>query len=58
MVAYCNFVVTSKFTDYRLAKFHYCVESGAVIAHVVRCSGIDDQCSWSGGCSECGCIAG
>jgi hypothetical protein len=29
-----------------------------VIAHVVRCSGIDDRCSWGGDCAEWGCIAG
>ena len=27
-----------------------------VIAHKVRCSGVDDPCSWSGACGECGCI--
>ena len=34
----------------------YCVESCTVIAHMVKCSGIDQLCSWSGGCHECCCI--
>jgi hypothetical protein len=25
---------------------------------MLRCSGVDDPCSWSGSCSECGCIFG
>jgi hypothetical protein len=58
MVAYCNFVVISKFTDYRLVKIHYSVDSGAVIAHMVRRSGFDDSCSVSGGGGEYGYIAG
>ena len=58
MVAYCNFVIVSVFNDYWLTKFLYWVESGAVIAHMVRCSGVDDPCSWSGACGVCSCVFG
>jgi len=39
-------------------KFLYSVESGAVIAHMVRCSGIVDPCSCNGRSGECSCILG
>jgi len=56
MVAYCNFVIIYELNDYWLPKVLYSVQSGMVIAHMVRCSWIDDPCSRSGGCSECGSI--
>ena len=51
-MAYCNFVIISEFNDYWLTMFLHSVESGAVITHMVRCSGVDDPCSWSGGCGQ------
>ena len=42
MMAYCDFIIISELNDYWLTKFLYSVESGAVIAHMVRCSGVND----------------
>jgi len=58
MVANCAFVIISELNDYWLMKFLYCVESGAVIAHMVSCSGVDDSCSWGSVCGERSCIFG
>jgi len=58
MMAYCDFVIISELNDYWLTKFLHWVECGAVIAHMVRCSRIDDPCSWSRGCGESGRIVG
>jgi len=58
IVAYCDFIIISKLNDFWWTMFLYRVECGAVIAHVVRCFGVDDPCSWSGSSGECGCIIG
>lgn len=55
MVAYCSYVKISKYNDYWLKIFLYWVESGALIAPMVRWTRIYDTYSWSIDCGECSC---
>jgi hypothetical protein len=54
MLAYCNFVIGSKFNDQWLTKCLYLVESCAVIAYMARFTAVTDKCSRSRGWGDCG----
>jgi hypothetical protein len=54
----CDCVMISELNDCRLTIFLYSVQSFAVIAQMVRYSGVNDPFSLSKGCAECGCIFG